>query len=81
MYCNLVGALQVFEMLEQFADGEESFRSDCTLVKKVLKSKNETAIPMSQVLEVQQLKDDFVPSVSDEEEMDRWVVNGGLVEW
>ncbi|XP_067937747.1 centromere protein J-like [Watersipora subatra] len=31
--------LQVFEMLEQYADDNESFRSDCTLVKEVLKPK------------------------------------------
>lgn len=30
---------QVFEMLEQFADGDESFRSDCTMVKDAFKPK------------------------------------------
>ena len=65
-------------MLEQFADGDGSFRSDCSLVKKVLKPKGSTGLsPMikSQISEqpavahaATVVDSDAIPSISDVEE-------------
>lgn len=33
--------LQAFEILEQYADGDDSFKSDCTIVRNVLKPNKE----------------------------------------
>jgi len=53
-------------MLEQFADGDQSFQSDCTLVKKVMKPELSPMIK-TKILE-KEASEEIIPSVSDVEE-------------
>lgn len=59
-------------MLEQFADDNDSFRSDCTIVKEALKPKAVLS-PMIKS-KIEELRSTDVKHVADDDDLEMWVL-------